>query len=79
MTPLTSNTSRLLLLGTRGKLPVLPVKLGFEGARYRVLRGLLSSAAAPLCLAAAASTAAHMKGSNRIGSSHEAVGGGAGA
>lgn len=40
MTPLTSSTSRLLLLGTRGRLPVLPVRLGFEGARYSVLRGL---------------------------------------
>jgi hypothetical protein len=44
MTPRTSSTSKLLLLGTRGKLPVLPVRLGFEGARYSVLRGLLASA-----------------------------------
>lgn len=47
MAPRTSSTSKLLLLGTRGKLPVLPVRLGLEGARYSVLRGLLASAAAP--------------------------------
>jgi hypothetical protein len=54
MTPLTSSTSRLLLLGTRGKLLLLPVRLGFEGARYSVLRGLSPPSDAPFCFAAAA-------------------------
>lgn len=60
MAPRTSSTSKLLLLGTRGKLPVLPVRLGFEGARYSVLRGLLASAPpsdAPFCVTDASAAA----------------------
>lgn len=56
--PLTSSTSRLLLLGMRGKLPELPVRLGFEGARYRVLRGFSTPPSdAPFCATDASAAA----------------------